>query len=71
MIETLERTVRWRWICASRPPPSPKWRENTPDDPGFPVPKVDWERTARDCLTIEWIDGIKLADHAALDAAGH
>ena len=45
--------------------------ENTKDDPGFRVPSVDWERTGRDVLTMEWIDGIKMNDVAALAAAGH
>jgi ubiquinone biosynthesis protein len=39
--------------------------------PGFHVPAIDWQRTARRVLTLEWIDGIKLSDQAALDAAGH
>ncbi|MBP1851463.1 2-polyprenylphenol 6-hydroxylase [Rhizobium halophytocola] len=45
--------------------------ENTKDDPGFRVPKVDWERTGRDVVTMEWIDGIKMSDVEALRAAGH
>ena len=45
--------------------------ENTKDDPGFRVPSVDWERTGRDVLTMEWIDGIKMNDVAALAAADH
>ncbi len=45
--------------------------ENTKDDPGFRVPKVDWERTGRDVLTLEWIDGIKMSDIEGLRAAGH
>jgi ubiquinone biosynthesis protein len=45
--------------------------ENTKDDPGFRVPSVDWERTGRDVLTLEWIDGTKLNDVPALRAAGH
>ena len=35
------------------------------------MPKVEWELTARDVLTLEWIDGISLSDLAALRAAGH
>jgi ubiquinone biosynthesis protein len=31
---------------------------------------VDWERTAKDVLTLEWIDGTPLNDHAALRAKG-
>ncbi|WP_442579580.1 2-polyprenylphenol 6-hydroxylase [Mesorhizobium sp. ASY16-5R] len=45
--------------------------ENTRDDPGFRVPAVDWERTGRDVVTMEWIDGIKMNDIEALRAAGH
>lgn len=40
-------------------------------DVGFRVPAVDWRRTARRVLTLEWVDGIPIADHAALKAAGH
>jgi hypothetical protein len=40
--------------------------ENTANDPGFRVPAVDWERTGRDVLTIEWIDGIKMNQVEAL-----
>ena len=44
--------------------------ENTKDDPDFRVPAVDWDLTARDVLTLEWIDGTPLNDHAALAAKG-
>ncbi len=39
-------------------------------EPDFIVPAVDWARTTRRVMTIEWIDGIKLTDLEALDAAG-
>ena len=45
--------------------------ENTQDDPGFRVPAVDWSRTARRVLSLEWIDGVPASDRAALVAAGH
>ncbi|WP_114388882.1 2-polyprenylphenol 6-hydroxylase [Notoacmeibacter marinus] len=44
--------------------------ENTLDDPGFRTPAVDWERTGRDVVTMEWIDGIKLSNVEALRASG-
>jgi ubiquinone biosynthesis protein len=44
--------------------------ENTKDDGDFRVPAVDWTRTAREVLTLEWIDGTPLSDRAALAAAG-
>ncbi|CAG9462215.1 unnamed protein product [Pedinophyceae sp. YPF-701] len=34
------------------------------------VPKIYWEQTARRVLTMEWIDGVKLTDKAAMDRAG-
>ncbi|GGE29474.1 putative protein kinase UbiB [Agaricicola taiwanensis] len=45
--------------------------ENTRLDLGFRVPAVDWERTARDVLVTDWVNGIPLADREAIDAAGH
>jgi ubiquinone biosynthesis protein len=44
--------------------------ENTREDVDFRVPAVDWNRTAREVLTLEWIDGIPLNDHTRLAAAG-
>jgi len=45
--------------------------ENTANDPGFRVPWVDWERTGRDVVTMEWVDGIKLNNIDALREANH
>jgi len=39
--------------------------------PGYCVPSIDWDRTNGRVLTIEWIDGVKIADVEALRAAGH
>ena len=38
---------------------------------GYCVPSIDWDRTNGRVMTIEWIDGIKISDIAALKAAGH
>lgn len=40
-------------------------------EPGFRVPAIDWNRTSRRVLTMEWVDGIPLNDIAAITAAGH
>src|SRR5499425_368599 len=45
--------------------------ENTKNDPDFRVPAVDWDRTARDVLTLEWIEATPLSDRARLEAEGH
>jgi ubiquinone biosynthesis protein len=44
--------------------------ENTREDKDFRVPTVDWNRTAREVLTLEWISGTPLNDHAALATKG-
>ena len=46
-------------------------RENMVAEPGYYVPEIDWRRTARRVLTLEWLDGIKLNDRDALIAAKH
>ena len=40
-------------------------------EPYFFVPAIDWQRTTGRVLTLEWIDGVKLSNRAALIAAGH
>ncbi|MBU2583211.1 MAG: 2-polyprenylphenol 6-hydroxylase [Alphaproteobacteria bacterium] len=45
--------------------------DNIEGDEGFRVPVVDWKRTSKRVLTLEWIDGIPVADIEALKAAGH
>jgi ubiquinone biosynthesis protein len=37
-------------------------------EPDFVVPQVDWQRSGRRVLVIDWIDGIKLSDTAAIAA---
>ena len=46
-------------------------KQNMIAEPGFFVPEIDWRRTARRVLTLEWLDGIKLSNRDALIAAGH
>src|SRR3546814_11557529 len=46
-------------------------REAMEADSGFYVPQIDWTRSARRVMTLEWIDGIKLTNRQALIDAGH
>ena len=48
-----------------------EFAENVMDDPEFRIPSIDWDRTAKDVLTLEWIDGIPLTDLPSLERAGH
>jgi ubiquinone biosynthesis protein len=45
-------------------------KDNMVAEPGFHVPEIDWRRTARRVLTLEWLDGIKLSERDELIAAG-
>ena len=46
-------------------------KENMVAEPAYYVPEIDWRRTARRVLTLEWLPGIKLDDRQALIDAGH
>ena len=39
--------------------------------PGYRVPAIDWDRTNGRVMTLDWVDGVKISDREALDAAGH
>jgi ubiquinone biosynthesis protein len=69
--ETLAQTTRIEMDLRLEGAALSELGENTRDDPGFRVPAVDWERTGRDVLTMEWVDGIKMNDVAGLAAVGH
>ena len=44
---------------------------NIAEDTDFHVPTVDWTRTAKGVLTLEWIDATPLSDRAQLQAKGY
>ena len=70
VVETLARTVTIEMDLRLEAAALSEMAENAEGDPDFRVPAVDWERTARDVLTLEWIDGTPLSDRAALAARG-
>ncbi|GLK77606.1 putative protein kinase UbiB [Methylopila jiangsuensis] len=70
VVETLARSVAMEMDLRLEAAALSEIAENTAADPAFRVPAVDWERTARGALTMEWIDGVKLSDREALIAAG-
>jgi ubiquinone biosynthesis protein len=68
--KTLEQTTRIEMDLRLEAAALSELAENAAGDPGFRVPKVDWERTGRDVVTMEWVDGIKMSDVEGLRAAG-
>src|SRR5216684_5635647 len=47
-----------------------RFKEMFKDDPTIYIPRVYDQYVSRRVLVLEWIDGIKINDYAALDAAG-
>jgi ubiquinone biosynthesis protein len=69
VINTMSRSVAMEMDLRLEAAALSEMAENTRDDPDFCVPTVDWDRTANNVLTMEWIDGIALSDHARLEQA--
>ncbi len=69
VVDTLARSMAMELDLRLEAAALSEMAERTAGDPGFRVPTVDWERTGRDALTMEWVDGIKLSDKAALEAS--
>ena len=69
VINTMSRSVAMEMDLRLEAAAMSEMAENTRDDPDFRVPTVDWDRTAHNVLTMEWIDGIALSDHARLAQA--
>jgi ubiquinone biosynthesis protein len=69
-VATLARSVAMEMDFRLEAAALSEMAQNTTEDEGFRVPAIDWDRTAREVLTMEWIDGTPLNDHAALTAQG-
>jgi ubiquinone biosynthesis protein len=71
VVDTLARTVKMEMDFRLEAAAASEFAENVAGDDDFHVPRIDWDRTEKDVLTLEWIDGIPLSDHPALLASGH
>jgi ubiquinone biosynthesis protein len=70
VVETLRRTVLVEMDFRLEAAALSEMAENTKADPDFRVPQVDWDRTSKEVLTLEWIDATPLSDRARLQAKG-
>jgi ubiquinone biosynthesis protein len=70
VVDTLKRSVAIEMDLRFEAAALSEMTENTRNDPDFRVPAVDWDRTARDVLTLEWIEATPLSDRARLEAKG-
>jgi ubiquinone biosynthesis protein len=71
VVETLARSVKMEMDFRLEAAAASEFAENVANDPDFHVPRVDWDRTEREVLTLEWVEGTPLGDLDALAAKGH
>jgi ubiquinone biosynthesis protein len=71
VVDTLARTVKLETDFRLEAAAASEFRDNVKDDPDMHAPRVDWDRTAREVLTLEWIDGVPLSDIARVEREGH
>ena len=70
VVETLARSVRMEMDFRLEAAAAAEYGENLEGDADFRAPKIDWDRTTREVLTMEWIDGMPLSDPERLRRAG-
>jgi ubiquinone biosynthesis protein len=71
IVQTLTEAVRFEMDLRFEAAAGSELAENFAGDPGFRVPRIDWQRTGRGVLTLARITGSRIDDRAALLAAGH
>lgn len=71
VVDTLARTVKMEMDFRLEAAAASEFAENTAHDEDFRVPRVDWDRTTKEVLTLEWIEGTPLSDIKALARNGY
>ncbi len=71
VIDALARSVTMEMDFRIEAAAASEFGENVRDDPDFHIPAIDWTLTAKDVLTLEWVDGISLTDVPALRTRGY
>jgi len=69
-VEVLERSMKLELDLRMEAAAISEMAENIGGDKGFRTPRVDWQRTDRDVLTTDWIDGTPISNVDALKARG-
>ncbi len=68
VVDTLARTVTMEMDFRLEAAAASEFAENVAKDVDFHVPAIDWDRTAKAVMTLEWINGTPLSDLKGLDA---
>jgi ubiquinone biosynthesis protein len=70
VVDTLARSVRIEMDFRLEAAAASEFAENVAEDADFRVPQIDWYRTTREVLTLEWIEGAPLNDPERLAREG-
>lgn len=70
VVETFARSIELELDLRFEAAAAAELAENFADDPGFRVPAIDWSRTGRRVLVLDWVNGLRVGDRAGLDRAG-
>ncbi len=71
VVETLARSVRMEMDFRLEAAAASEFAENSKDDRDIRAPAIDWDRTTREVMTMEWVEGTPLADPERLTALGY
>ncbi|WP_319497142.1 2-polyprenylphenol 6-hydroxylase [uncultured Cohaesibacter sp.] len=71
VVDTLAQSIRLEMDFRLEAAAMSEMAENCAADENFRVPTIYWGKSEKTVMTMEWIDGIKLNDMAALKASGH
>jgi ubiquinone biosynthesis protein len=71
VVDELARSVRMEMDFRLEAAAASEFAENLIRDPELRAPEIDWDRTTREALTMEWIDGTPLSDPARLAERGY
>ncbi len=71
VVKRLEKSVRQEMDLRSEAAAASELAENFAGDPDFYVPAIDWARTARRVMTLEWLNGVRIDNVEAILQAGH
>ena len=68
--DTLARSVRMEMDFRLEAAAASEFAENSRQDREIRAPAIDWDRTTREVMTMEWIDAIPITDPERLTALG-
>lgn len=71
VVDTLARTVKMEMDFRLEAAAASEFGENVAKDTDLRAPKIDWDRTEKEVLTLEWIEGTPLSDIKTLARKGY